>query len=91
MKDRAKDWGEAAGWFALLLVTMLGSLIAYDHNGAQDVVHEDEPGFNCLTMGNRECGPDWEQTNIIKGQGYCVINRQGVIACESGYVTELYR
>jgi len=58
---------------------------------------EDEPGWNCLTMGNQTCGPDWapltaEQLRGItwSHDGYddwqgCLTDGVTVV-CDDGYV-----
>ena len=65
--------------------------------GAMD---EDMPGFNCLTMGNRKCGPDWKRlpddvfAEIMDGEqqtatDYCVwlTDETTLIACSDGFTT----
>lgn len=60
---------------------------------------EDEPGWNCLTMGNLECGPEWapltaEQIQEITRShaGYddwqgCLTD-QVTVVCDDDYVYE---
>jgi hypothetical protein len=61
---------------------------------------EDMPGFNCLTMGNRKCGPDWKRlpddvfAEIMDGEkqtatDYCVwlTDETTLIACSDGFTT----
>lgn len=53
-------------------------------------VAEDEPGWNCLTMGNRRCGPDWKPAHrVIDGHRDCLwlIGDTTLVACPDGYVT----
>jgi len=51
-------------WLATLAVAifvtgfLLGARIAStDHPGASQRIQEDDPAWNCHTMGNRVCGP----------------------------------
>ena len=52
------------------------------------VIEEDEPGFNCETMGNKVCGPErgpvplyHGTTGLVPG---CMIAPNGVVTCEDG-------
>ena len=57
---------------------------------------EDEPGWNCLTMGNRSCGEGWEpadpewttEPDGTTHEGCLVlIGDTSYIACPDGYTT----
>lgn len=63
-------------------------------------VQEDMPGFNCLTMGNHRCGPDWEPlpddvfAEIMDGEtqtatDYCLwlTGETTLIVCSDGFTT----
>ena len=63
-------------------------------------ITDDSPGFNCLTMGNRVCGPGWERVpddvyasiyngNLPTDTDYCVWSTGALvtIACTDGMVT----
>lgn len=63
-------------------------------------VDEDMPGFNCLTMGNRKCGPDWKPlpddvfAEIMDGEtqtatDYCLwlTGETTLIVCSDGFTT----
>lgn len=30
-----------------------------------DTIHEDDPRWDCLTMGNRVCGPNWQPIDAV--------------------------
>lgn len=60
---------------------------------------EDEPGWNCLTMGNLECGPDWAPLTAEQIQGITwshagyddwqgCLTDQVTVVCDDGYVYE---
>lgn len=58
---------------------------------------EDEPGFNCLTMGNRICGPDWqpadpewsaEPDGTTHEDCLVLIGETTYLVCPDGYTTE---
>lgn len=56
-------------------------------------ISEDDPNWNCLTMGNRQCGPDWvpvpaaNATDIGHAGCYWSIGPTTWVACPDGYVT----
>jgi hypothetical protein len=82
-----------------LAVTLLagGLTFASTADPAAPAVEEDEAGWNCLTMGNGDCGPDWHPygADVYVGdnlhdkvpQGYCVTDG-AAIHCESGWTNE---
>lgn len=60
---------------------------------------EDEPGWNCLTMGNLECGPDWVPLTAEQIQGITrshagyddwqgCLTDQVTVVCDDDYVWE---
>ena len=48
-----------------------------------NAIYEDEIGWNCMTMGNQECGPEYVSTFI--GDLFCKTNGENT-ACENGWV-----
>lgn len=53
-------------------------------------IEEDDPRWNCLTMGDLRCGPLWKPANrVIDGHHDCLwrIGDTTWVACPDGYVT----
>lgn len=52
---------------------------------------EDDPGWNCLTMGNHRCGPAWKPAppRLVPGHTDCLwrVGPTSYFVCPDGYVT----
>lgn len=64
----------------------VGPQFTLDHK-----VTEDDPQWNCLTMGNRQCGPAWSPApaHLVPGHRHCWwrVGPTSYFACPDGYVT----
>ena len=105
-----KNKGIAAA-IAVLLLLILGQTIDARwnieshrevHSGAvftptpTHTPEEDEPGFNCLTMGNHSCGPEWTpfwgdiydlDPNAPHENCLVRIGDTSTVVCPDGYTT----
>jgi len=60
------------------------------------VIFDDEPGFNCLTMGNRMCGPDYvpfpepvtDEVGTVHVDCLIMVGESSTLVCRDGYVSQ---
>jgi len=59
-------------------------------------IFDDEPGWNCLTMGNRVCGPDYipfvepvtDEAGIVHTGCLIMVGETSTLVCPDGYVSQ---
>lgn len=77
---------------ALPVIGMLGIAFNSYENGPEPkppvVIHEDSPGWDCRTMGNRSCVPA-ENWGTYDGHDGCLawVGDTTLIRCADGFVT----